>query len=201
MAGQGIAHTSATVHNTADRHFSADGSCSYQLQARWSIFPLLKKGSDDSSQLKNFIPVSNLPILSKLLDRTVQLHLEEYLSASNTMPVHQSAYRRFHSTETALIKTYNGLLMATGDGKVSVVCLLDVMVIFDTIDYELLLLHSSIVLAFMAVVCRGLFLTCRKEHAASLLIQPLRGSPMSSVLCHKVQYVGRCCSYSINWRN
>jgi len=52
-----ISQTSAIVRYTADQHFSAEGSFSYQL---------LKKGGDGSSQLKKFRSVSNLPLLRYL---------------------------------------------------------------------------------------------------------------------------------------
>jgi len=36
------------------------------------VTPLEKKGTRDSSHLKNYCPVSNLPFLSKLLEKVVQ---------------------------------------------------------------------------------------------------------------------------------
>jgi len=57
------------------------------------------------------------------------------------MSKHQSAYRKFHSTENALVKVYNDLLVATDQGQVSALCLLDVTAAFDTVDHELLLMR------------------------------------------------------------
>jgi len=40
---------------------------------------------------------SNLPFLSKLLERVVQRRLQEFLDRNDMMPLTQSAYRQFHS--------------------------------------------------------------------------------------------------------
>jgi len=56
------------------------------------------------------------------------------------MPKTQSAYRPFHSTEKALSKVYNDLLLAAdGGGEVSALCLLDLTAAFDTVDHDLLM--------------------------------------------------------------
>jgi len=57
------------------------------------------------------------------------------------MPGGQSAYRKFHSTKTAVAKVYNDLLLAADSGEVAALCLLDLTAAFDTVDHELLLLR------------------------------------------------------------
>jgi len=103
------------------------------------VTPLEKKGTHDSSQLKNYRPVSNLPFLSKLLQKVVQNQLQHHITSNDAMPKFQSAYRQFHSTETALVKIFNNLLLAADQGQVSALCLLDLTSAFDTVDHALLL--------------------------------------------------------------
>jgi len=55
------------------------------------------------------------------------------------VPITQSAYRRFHSTEMVVTKIYNDLLFVADDGQMSALCLLDLTAAFDTVDHTLLL--------------------------------------------------------------
>ena len=83
----------------------------------------------------------NLSFLSKSLERVVQRRLQEFLDSNNLMPETQSAYRQYHSTETAMTKVYNDLLLAADQGDVSALCLLDLTAAFDTVDHDLLMLR------------------------------------------------------------
>ena len=58
------------------------------------IRPLLKKASLDSDVLKNFRPVANVPFLSKLIEKTVKLQMDEYLTENNLFTKFQSAQVR-----------------------------------------------------------------------------------------------------------
>ena len=57
------------------------------------------------------------------------------------LPVTQTAYCKFYSTESAVMKVYNDLLLAADSGEVSALCLMDLTAAFDTVDHDLLLLH------------------------------------------------------------
>jgi len=46
------------------------------------VTPRLKKDSLDTSQMKNYRPVSNLSFISNLLERVVQLRLQEFLAVT-----------------------------------------------------------------------------------------------------------------------
>ena len=89
------------------------------------ITPFLKKASLDPESLKNYRPVSNLTFVSKLLERMVAKQLHDHLSQHQLYEKHQSAYRKRHSTETALTRVQNDILRAMEYSKATVLVLLD----------------------------------------------------------------------------
>ena len=88
--------------------------------------------------LNNYRPVSNLNFLSKIIERVVYARLSKYLSQFSGLPKFQSAYRSFSSTETALIRIQNDILLAIDHQELSALVLLDLSAAFDTIDHDLL---------------------------------------------------------------
>ena len=53
--------------------------------------------------------------------------------------VSQSAYKQFHSTQTALLKVHNDVTLNMDKGKVTALILLDLSAAFDTIDRSMLI--------------------------------------------------------------
>ena len=64
------------------------------------VTPLLKKPGLDQSDPSNYRPISNLNNISKLLERLFLFRFQSHVSNSPNFNPLQSAYRRFHSTET-----------------------------------------------------------------------------------------------------
>ena len=73
------------------------------------VQPLLKKDGLPPV-FRKFGPVSNLAFISKLVETVVAKQLQHYLNCNSLFPVFQSAYRKNHSTETALLKVMNDTL-------------------------------------------------------------------------------------------
>ena len=102
------------------------------------VKPLIKKHNLDCNELKNYRPVSNLSFLSKLIERAVSLRLNSYLCEHNLNESFQSAYKCHHSTETALVRVKNDIMMAVDGKKAVVLVLLDLSAAFDTVDHNML---------------------------------------------------------------
>src|SRR5580704_13495947 len=108
------------------------------------VTPLLKKFNLTHNNLSNYGPISNFSFLSKLLERLIQKRLLLHLNSFSSIPVFQSGFRKSHSTETALLRIHNDLLLAKENKKVSALILLDLSAAFDTIDHNILLSRLSL---------------------------------------------------------
>ena len=108
------------------------------------ITPIVKKPGLDPDQSENYRPISNLPFLSKVRERVVFSQIEHYLNACNLLPRHQSAYRKFHSTETLLARVVSDLISDASNGKHTLLAMLDLSAAFDTVDHTILIQRLSL---------------------------------------------------------
>ena len=153
------------------------------------IRPLLKKPSLDPDNLANYRPISNLPFLSKILEKTVATQLQDHLTHNNLFEKFQSGFRSAHSTETALLRVTNDLLTAADTGSPSLLILLDLTAAFDTVDHTILLerLHNIVQLTDNALQWFKSYLSDRTEHVSlggceSRKLRVTCGVPQGSVL-------------------
>ena len=94
---------------------------------------------------KNYRPVSNLSFISKVLEEAICLQLNSHISLHNLEERYQSAYRKSHSTETALLRLFNNLLIHLDNRKAVLLTMLDLSAAFDTVDHSIYLrrIHNA----------------------------------------------------------
>ena len=157
------------------------------------IRPLLKKSGLDVNILKNYRPVSNLPFVGKLIEKVVDSRISDHLSSCNLYDPQQSAYRAFHSTETALVKVQDDIMCSIDNGHVAMLVLLDLSAAFDTVSHELLLQRLSTCFGFSDTALQWIrsYISDREQSVGidNVTSEPtslLYGVPQGSVLGPKL---------------
>jgi len=153
------------------------------------ITPRLKKASLDPADTKSYRPISNLPVLSKTLERLVAHQLVKHLDLWRLLPNLQSTYRAHRSTETAVLRVLSDILDALDRGDFAVLTLLDLSAAFDTVDHTTLLrrLQTTYSITGTALVWFASYLHERKLSVwyrgfSSTSSSLLCGVPQGSVL-------------------
>ena len=85
------------------------------------LSPLLKKTSLDFEIFSNFRLVSNMKFLSKVIEKVAAMRLTNYLCDKDRNESLQSAYKKHHSCETALLRVQNDILIAIDDKQCVVI--------------------------------------------------------------------------------
>ena len=104
-----------------------------------SLSPLLKQPSLSHEEFPNYRPISNLAFISKCTEKVLASRLNEHVNKHNLSEVFQSAYKKGHSTESALVRVHNDILRAIDNGGCVILLLLDLSAAFDTVDHAILL--------------------------------------------------------------
>ena len=147
--------------------------------------PLIENERLDQEGFYNYRPVSNLSLISKLLERIVLLQLMEHLEAYSLISPMQSAMRPLHLTETALLRVTNDLLIT-----INPCCTAElVLSAFDTVDHNIVLSKIRSYYGIYDTLQRWIssFVTCRSQSVSlssvkSASIPLLQGVSQGSVL-------------------
>ena len=99
--------------------------------------PIFKKGA--RADPKNYRPISLLPLVSKIIEKSIHFQIEDYLNRRKLIYMYQSGFRTNHSTDLCLAQLID--FVATGMDKQmdTSMILVDLQKAFDTLDHEVLL--------------------------------------------------------------
>ena len=161
----------------------ASGQVPAELKSAY-VVPRLKRSGLDEDDVKNYRPISNLPVLAKLLERIVAKQLVAYLNVHGLLPRLQSAYRSRHSTETALLKVTSDILSALDNGDLAALALLDLSAAFDTVDHDILLRRLRISYGINGVALQWFrsYLDGRMQHVSTEAAVVSQGSVLGPIL-------------------
>ena len=150
---------------------------------------LLKKPSLPAHDPANYRPISNLCMFSKILEKLFLLRLRPHIMNSGRYCKFQSAYRKGHSTETALLKVINDVQRAAGQGLCTVLLAINISTAFDTVHHDTLLDRARTVFSNEEVALYWIrsFVTGRTqqivvESEKSTVFASSSGVPQGSVL-------------------
>ena len=99
----------------------------------------LYKGSGSKSEMGNFLPISVISFIPKIIEHHVKEQLVKYFIDNSLLRHHQFAYLKNHSTVTALHKFIDDVLLNINKGKITGACQIDLTKGFDRINHDLLL--------------------------------------------------------------
>uniref|UniRef100_A0A669E4F5 Reverse transcriptase domain-containing protein n=1 Tax=Oreochromis niloticus TaxID=8128 RepID=A0A669E4F5_ORENI len=153
------------------------------------VEPILKKPQLDPSLPNSYRPISKLPFISKILEKVVLEQLNYFLDKNAVMDTFQSGFRKFHSTETALLRVSSDILMAADSGEYTVLVLLDLSSAFDTVDHSIMINRlknlfgiTGVVLKwFISYLSERSFTVCMNHVTSESTVLPC-GVPQGSVL-------------------
>ena len=129
------------------------------------VTPMLKKPGLDADDMSNYWPVSNLSFISKVVERVVASRLNDYLVSNDLLPRHQSAYRKKHLTETAMLRVWSDMLSAADNRQVTLLGLLDLSAAFYCVDHDLLVQRLQVTFGLTRTVLQWIrsFVTDRTQ--------------------------------------
>ena len=110
------------------------------VPSNWKVAqatPLYKKG--DKIEVSNYRPIPILPILSKILERSVHYQLVNYLEQNNLLSERQYGHRKKRSTELATAYLVDKIRKAADKGLLTGVLFVDLSKAFDTLGHSRLI--------------------------------------------------------------
>ena len=156
---------------------------------RWKhaiIKPIPK--NDNPASPSDFRPISLLPAISKIIEKIACRQICQFFAHNKRLDNLQSAYKKFHSTTTALLHITDDIYKATDKSLVTILILLDYSKAFDTANHKIILAKlQSFGFRDVALDWVESYLTGRKQKVKNDLgesdwINLKNGVPQGSIL-------------------
>ena len=95
----------------------------------------LKKPDLKPDLFAKYRPIANILFLSKVLEKSAGIQVHNCLNDNDLFPALQSAYRKYHSTETALLRVTDDILKTLDTNGEVILALLELNAAFETLDH------------------------------------------------------------------
>ena len=99
--------------------------------------PVFKAGK--KTAMKNYRPISVLPLFSKIMEKVIQLQLVNYTNENKLLSIYQSGFRKKHSTETAAVYLVDTILAQMDRQNYTGTVFVDLKMVFDLVNHKCLL--------------------------------------------------------------
>ena len=152
------------------------------------IIPLHKGKGIPKFIPSNYRPISILPVISKIAERVVQKQMLDFLDKTKQLNRNHHAYRRNHSTVTAMIQLMDTLYTATDNKLISTVMTIDESAAFDVVSHQILLRKMKLYnFSDQTIKWMTSYLSLRSQYVSintknSRIISTKSGVPQGSVL-------------------
>ena len=101
------------------------------------VVPLYKSGGHAS--MDNYRPISILPVMSKIMEKAVNVQLQRYLQRFDLLSPFQAGFRQHHSTESAVLYFTDEIRRSAESGKLTGALFIDLRKAFDSVPHKELL--------------------------------------------------------------
>ena len=101
------------------------------------VTPVFKFG--EKYDVNNYRPISVLPLLSKVMERAIQIQLASFLTENNVLSEHQSGFRKRHTIQTVVTYLSDFILEHKDKQKLTGAVFMDLKKVFDLVNHNCLL--------------------------------------------------------------
>ena len=111
-----------------------------EIPSQWKeakVTPIFKAGKKDDEN--NYREISVLPLVSKVMERAVQVQLLAFFEVNKVLSVYQSGFCKKRSTETAVVHLVDHILEHMDKQQLTGAAFIDLKKAFDLVDHKCLL--------------------------------------------------------------